>query len=61
MTAAVTRIAEAARYQQAKSMLMLIYGMEEAAAFDLLKWRPRRPTSVEAPCRTVAADFRPYR
>ncbi|PXX04268.1 PAS and ANTAR domain-containing protein [Mycolicibacterium moriokaense] len=40
VTAAVTVIAETrAEIERAKGMLMLIYGMDEAAAFELLKWR----------------------
>ena len=40
VAAAVTVIAEArAGIEQAKGMLMLIYGMDEPAAFELLKWR----------------------
>src|SRR5258705_13192167 len=40
VSAAVTMIAEQrAGIEQAKGMLMLIYGMDDAAAFELLKWR----------------------
>jgi AmiR/NasT family two-component response regulator len=56
VTAAVTAIAKArararASIEQTKGMLMLIYGMDEASAFELLKWRSRvaelrRPTAI---------------
>ncbi|MDT5237253.1 MAG: hypothetical protein QOF47_3240, partial [Mycobacterium sp.] len=40
VTAAVAVIAEArADIERTKGMLMLIYGMDEASAFELLKWR----------------------
>jgi PAS domain S-box-containing protein len=40
ITAAVTRIAERrASIEQAKGMLMVIYEIDEGAAFELLKWR----------------------
>jgi hypothetical protein len=40
VTAAVTVIAEArADIERTKGMLMLIYGMDEASAFELLRWR----------------------
>jgi hypothetical protein len=59
VTAAVTRIAEArADIEQAKGMLMLIYGMEEAAAFDLLKWRSQETNvKLRLLAAQVAADF----
>jgi hypothetical protein len=40
ITARVAEITEnRAVIEQAKGMLMLVYGLEEDAAFDLLKWR----------------------
>jgi hypothetical protein len=40
VTAAVTMITERrAGIEQAKGMLMLVYGMHDSAAFELLKWR----------------------
>jgi hypothetical protein len=40
ITARVAEITEhRAVIEQAKGMLMLVYGLEESAAFDLLKWR----------------------
>jgi hypothetical protein len=40
ITAKIAEIAEhRAVIEQAKGMLMLVYGIEPAAAFDLLKWR----------------------
>ena len=46
VTAAVAVIAESrADIERTKGMLMLIYGMDEPAAFELLNGGPRRPTS----------------
>jgi len=54
VAAAVTVIAEArACIEQAKGMLMLIYGMDEPAAFELLKWRSQE-TNVKL--RLLAAN-----
>ena len=54
VAAAVTVIAEArAGIEQAKGMLMLIYGMDEPAAFELLKWRSQE-TNVKL--RLLAAN-----
>ena len=40
VTAAVTRITERrSGIEQTKGMLMLVYGIDEATAFELLKWR----------------------
>jgi hypothetical protein len=40
ITARVAEITEnRAVIEQAKGMLMLVYGLDEASAFDLLKWR----------------------
>jgi hypothetical protein len=59
VTAAVTVIAEArAVIEQAKGMLMLIYGMDEAAAFELLKWRSQETNvKLRLLAAQVAADF----
>ncbi len=59
VTAAVTRIAEArANIEQAKGMLMLIYGMDESAAFELLKWRSQETNvKLRLLAEQVAADF----
>ena len=40
MTAAVARIAERrSGIEQTKGMLMLVFGIDEPTAFDLLRWR----------------------
>jgi len=59
VTAAVTRIADArADIEQAKGMLRLIYGMEESAAFELLKWRSQETNvNLRLLAAQVAADF----
>jgi PAS domain S-box-containing protein len=59
MTAAVTRIAEArAGIDQAKGMLMLIYGMDDAAAFELLKWRSQETNiKLRLLAEQIVADF----
>jgi PAS domain-containing protein len=59
VTAAVTIIAEArADIEQAKGMLMLVYGMDEGAAFELLKGRSQETNvKLKLIARQVAADF----
>ena len=59
VTAAVTRIAEArAGIEQAKGMLMLIYGMDDAAAFELLKRRSQETNvKLRLLAERVVADF----
>jgi hypothetical protein len=59
VTAAVTIIAESrADIEQAKGMLMLIYGMDEGAAFELLKGRSQETNvKLKLIARQVAADF----
>jgi hypothetical protein len=59
VTAAVTRTAEArADIEQARGMLMLIYGMDESAAFELLKWRSQETNvKLRLLAEQVAADF----
>src|SRR5258707_1175393 len=44
--------------EQAKGMLMLIYGMDASAAFDLLRWRSQETNvKLKLLARQVAADF----
>ena len=59
VTAAVTAIAEArADIERTKGMLMLIYGMDEASAFELLKWRSQETNvKLRLLAAQVAADF----
>ena len=59
VTAAVTVITEErAAIEHAKGMLMLIYGMDEPAAFELLKWRSQETNvKLRLLARQVAADF----
>src|SRR6476661_8786360 len=59
VTAAVTVIAEArADIERTKGMLMLIYGMDEAAAFELLKWRSQETNvKLRLLAAQVATDF----
>jgi hypothetical protein len=59
VTAAVTVIAEArADIERTKGMLMLIYGMDDAAAFELLKWRSQETNvKLRLLAAQVAADF----
>ncbi|MDT5409348.1 MAG: hypothetical protein QOG14_1568 [Mycobacterium sp.] len=59
VTAAVTIIAEArADIERTKGMLMLIYGMDEASAFELLKWRSQETNvKLRLLAAQVAADF----
>ena len=59
VTAAVTVIAERrADIERTKGMLMLIYGMDDAAAFELLKWRSQETNvKLRLLAAQVAADF----
>ena len=59
VTAAVAVIAESrADIEQTKGMLMLIYGMDEPAAFELLKWRSQETnTKLRLLAAQIAADF----
>ena len=59
VTAAVTVIAEArADIERTKGMLMLIYGMDEASAFELLKWRSQETNvKLRLLAAQVATDF----
>jgi len=59
MTAEVSRFAEnRSAIEQTKGMLMVIYGIDEPAAFELLKWRSQ-DTNVKLRllAQQVAADF----
>jgi len=59
VTAAVAVIAESrADIERTKGMLMLIYGMDDSAAFEVLKWRSQETnTKVRLLARQIAADF----
>jgi len=59
VTAAVAVIAQSrADIERAKGMLMLIYGMDDSAAFELLKWRSQETnTKLKLLARQLAADF----
>ena len=59
MTAAVAVIAESrADIERTKGMLMLIYGMDDSAAFELLKWRSQETnTKLRLLAQQIAADF----
>jgi hypothetical protein len=59
VTAAVTRITETrAAIDQAKGMLMLIYGIDGPAAFELLKWRSQEANvKLRVLAKQIAADF----
>ena len=59
VTAAVAVIAESrADIERTKGMLMLIYGMDDSAAFELLKWRSQETnTKLRLLAQQIAADF----
>jgi PAS domain S-box-containing protein len=59
MTAAVSRFAEnRSCIEQTKGMLRLVYGIDEPAAFELLKWRSQESNvKLRALAHQVAADF----
>jgi PAS domain S-box-containing protein len=59
VTAAVTRITERrSGIEQTKGMLMLVYGIDEPTAFDLLKWRSQQANVKLRPlAEQVANDF----
>ena len=59
VAAAVTRITEKhAGVERAKGMLMLVYGMDDSAAFELLKWRSQETNvKLRLLAEQVAADF----
>jgi hypothetical protein len=59
ITAKVAEIAERrAAIEQAKGMLMLVYGIDEAGAFDLLKWLSQENNiKLQRLAQQVAKDF----
>jgi PAS domain S-box-containing protein len=59
ITAAVTRIAERrASIEQAKGMLMVIYEIDEGAAFELLKWRSQETqVKLRSLAEQIIGDF----
>jgi PAS domain S-box-containing protein len=59
VTAAVTRITERrSGIEQTKGMLMLVYGIDEPTAFNLLKWRSQQANVKLRPrAQLVANDF----
>jgi hypothetical protein len=59
VTAAVTRITERrSGIEQTKGMLMLVYGIDEPTAFNLLKWRSQQANVKLRPlAEQVANDF----
>jgi ANTAR domain/PAS fold len=59
VTEAATAIAQnRAAIEQAKGMLRLIYGIDEVAAFDLLKWRSQETNvKLRLLAEQIAADF----
>jgi PAS domain S-box-containing protein len=60
VTAAVAEIAEnRAAINQAKGMLMMVYGIDAESAFELLKWRSQQTNvKLRALAEQVVADFR---
>src|SRR6185312_524848 len=60
MSAKLAEISEnRAGIEQAKGMLMLIYGISESAAFDLLKWLSQEANIKLRPlAEQIAEDFR---
>lgn len=61
ITAKVAEIAEhRAVIEQAKGMLMLVYGLDAAAAFDLLRWRSQESNvKLRLLAQQIVEDFRP--
>jgi PAS domain S-box-containing protein len=59
VTAAVTRIAESrSGIEQTKGMLMLVYGIDEPTAFELLKWRSQQANvKLRVLAEQVATEF----
>jgi PAS domain S-box-containing protein len=59
VSAAVTRItASRAAIDQTKGMLMLIYGIDHASAFELLKWRSQETNvKLRVLAEQITADF----
>ena len=60
MTAAVARIAERrSGIEQTKGMLMLVFGIDEPTAFDLLRWRSQEANVKLRPlAEQIATEFR---
>ena len=60
VTAAVTRIAERrSGIEQTKGMLMMVFGIDEPTAFDLLKWRSQEANVKLRPlAERIATEFR---
>jgi hypothetical protein len=60
VTAAVARITERrSGIEQTKGMLMLVFGIDEPTAFDLLRWRSQEANVKLRPlAEQIAADFR---
>jgi hypothetical protein len=63
ITAKVTGITEHRDViEQAKGMLMLVYGLEAGPAFDLLKWRSQKSNvKLRRLAQELIADFRAVR
>jgi PAS domain S-box-containing protein len=63
ITARVAEITnQRAVIEQAKGMLMLVYGLDENAAFDLLKWRSQSGNvKIRRLAETIVATFRDIR
>ncbi len=59
VTAAVSRITESrSGIEQTKGMLMLVYGIDEPTAFELLKWRSQEANvKLRTLAEQVASDF----
>lgn len=59
LTAAVVQIAERrSSIEQAKGMLMMVYSMDAAAAFELLKWRSQETNvKLRRLAEQITADF----
>ena len=60
VTAAVTRITESrSGIEQTKGMLMVVYGIDEPTAFELLKWRSQETNvKLRLLAEQIATDFR---
>ena len=59
LSAAIAEIAEnRATIEQAKGMLMVVYGIDSSAAFDLLRWRSQEANiKLRVLADRVVADF----
>lgn len=60
MSAEISRIAEnRAVIEQAKGMLMVVYGIDESAAFELLRWRSQEANvKLRLLAAQITADFK---